>query len=287
MKNLFRHEVVSDRVIRIFDTVGDVIYLIIGDERAAVLDTGYGIGDLKEYVSQFTSLPVTALITHGHRDHAMGAGQFEAWLSPLDREKYISDADPRRRNAGLDRAQEKFDSGLIPWADRPEESDLQPVHDADELKPIYEGKFYDLGGITVEAYNVRGHSDGSMVFLMPELRLLDVGDAIGFVTRIFCTVTEYRDDLKKVQEHCAGRYDSIIGPHGKGTHPMGIIEGALEACEAVLDGTDDKIPFIHPDKEIFGGRDMRYAKEMVKDENGMHRKDGGIGGLVYDSALIK
>lgn len=285
-KPLFRHELVTDRLVRIFDVVGDIMYLVIGDERAAMLDTGYGIGDLLGYVRQFTDLPVIALLTHGHRDHAMGDGQFESYMSPLDNEKYESDARMERRRAGMDRALEKKAKGLIPWAGDFGESDWQPTLPVSALHPISEGQVFDLGGVTVEAYNVRGHSDGSMMFLMPELRVLNVGDACGFNTRIFCRVSEYMEDLEKVQRSCAGRYDTVIRPHESGNLPAGVIEGTIAACRDVLAGTDDKIPFVHGDSEIFGGRDMRYAKEIVRDENGFHRTDGGVGGLVYDSALI-
>ncbi|MDF2524898.1 MAG: lactamase [Clostridiales bacterium] len=44
-------------------------YLLIGHERAALIDTGLGIGNLRSVVDQLTKLPVIILTTHVHWDH--------------------------------------------------------------------------------------------------------------------------------------------------------------------------------------------------------------------------
>ena len=40
-------------------------YVIVGDKQAALIDTGYGFGDLKEAVRSITSLPLYIFNTHG------------------------------------------------------------------------------------------------------------------------------------------------------------------------------------------------------------------------------
>src|SRR5947209_5059133 len=52
-------------------------WLILGDKRAVLLDTGMGIGDLRKTVEALTSLPVTVLNTHTHNDHVGSNWQFE------------------------------------------------------------------------------------------------------------------------------------------------------------------------------------------------------------------
>ena len=53
-----------------------ICYLVLGDERAALVDSGNGIGDVRAVVSRLTDLPVTVLLTHEHPDHYGGASAF-------------------------------------------------------------------------------------------------------------------------------------------------------------------------------------------------------------------
>ena len=49
-------------------------YLVVGSERAALIDTGTGIDSIKQVVDQLTRLPVVVLTTHAHWDHTGGHG---------------------------------------------------------------------------------------------------------------------------------------------------------------------------------------------------------------------
>src|SRR6059036_3330538 len=46
-----------------------ISYLIVGDKRAALFDTGMGISDLKKVTSEMTQLPIVVLNSHTHNDH--------------------------------------------------------------------------------------------------------------------------------------------------------------------------------------------------------------------------
>ena len=59
------------------DALGVCFTLIVGDERALLVDAGYGVEDVADYVRSLTDLPVTLWLTHGHHDHALGATRFE------------------------------------------------------------------------------------------------------------------------------------------------------------------------------------------------------------------
>ena len=44
----------------------DAIYLLVGSERALVIDTGSGAFDLKGLVESLTDKPYDVVLTHGH-----------------------------------------------------------------------------------------------------------------------------------------------------------------------------------------------------------------------------
>jgi glyoxylase-like metal-dependent hydrolase (beta-lactamase superfamily II) len=51
-------------------------YLVIGRDRAALIDSGLGVGDLRAEIGTLTSLPCTVLNTHYHWDHVGGNSFF-------------------------------------------------------------------------------------------------------------------------------------------------------------------------------------------------------------------
>lgn len=59
----------------------NVSYLLMGDTRALLLDTGPGERDPRPLVASLTSLPVTATASHLHFDHVGGHERFEGIAS--------------------------------------------------------------------------------------------------------------------------------------------------------------------------------------------------------------
>ena len=63
-------------------------YLVVGSNKAVLIDTMNARVNLKKYIKKhITDLPVTVINTHGHCDHIFGNAFFgEAYLNPLDNE---------------------------------------------------------------------------------------------------------------------------------------------------------------------------------------------------------
>ncbi len=149
------------------------MYILSGTQRTLLIDTGFGIGNFMEELRQLTDLPVTAAVTHGHIDHAGGAGFFEeVFVSPEDL-KLISDtvstADRRnsiRHNTARRGLELTFDpdENVKDWKHQPE---WKPLHDNDVI---------DLGDRPVRVITIPGHTRGSLAFLDEKNRLLFSGD---------------------------------------------------------------------------------------------------------------
>ena len=54
-----------------------ICYLVEGSERALLIDTMMGWGDLRGYCKKLTDKPVILVNTHSHPDHILGNFQFD------------------------------------------------------------------------------------------------------------------------------------------------------------------------------------------------------------------
>ena len=269
----FKTEQVSPRVIRIFAFSGELMYLVLGEEKAALLDTGSGIGSLKACVDELTELPVTVLLTHGHVDHAMGAIEFDdVYMNRRDDYIYIQHGDIEFRKGGL--------SMVAPGVEVTE-ADLIPTADINTLKDMRGGDVFDLGGVHIDVYDCPGHTLGSVVFLIREERTLLLGDACNEFTFMFdsysTTITEYRPALEALLAQVDGKYDRVLLSHGDGVGFPDQIQGVMGVCDDILSGNTADIPF------QFQGRTALIAKVPTP---GQRRKDGSCGNIVYNKDRI-
>ena len=72
------------------DLFSDYMYLVAGEEKAALIDTGMGFPGLRQLVERLTDKPVIVLNTHGHLDHIGGNDEFDCiYLHPDDLTVYV------------------------------------------------------------------------------------------------------------------------------------------------------------------------------------------------------
>ncbi|MBR5742452.1 MAG: MBL fold metallo-hydrolase, partial [Clostridia bacterium] len=179
-------------------------HLVPGKDRALLIDTGFGIGDLKKLVEETTDLPVTVVNTHNHGDHIGGNPQFG--------EVYIHKEDA----PFLDRAMHAPARPIPPV----EEREYKYV-DEDVVKPapykvveIEDGYVFDLGGgYELEVFHLPGHSAGGIGLLDRKRGFFFSGDALVWTPILihfplpperyneFMTVERFRDGLLRLEAH--------------------------------------------------------------------------------------
>ena len=55
-------------------------FLLIGEDKAALIDTGLGIDNIKRIADKLTRLPIIVITTHVHWDHIGSHGEFDSIL---------------------------------------------------------------------------------------------------------------------------------------------------------------------------------------------------------------
>jgi hydroxyacylglutathione hydrolase len=159
-------------------TARNSMYLVEGTEKAALIDTGMGSGNLAGYVRTLTNLPVIALITHGHGDHTGQASQFATVYFPQKAATF---------NQPFDRSKALALAG---------------------------GQKIGLGGKDLEVIEIPGHTPGSVAFLRAKDHMIFTGDAIGssFVWNHIggtCPLIEYLGAVRKLETRM-GEFDSSL-----------------------------------------------------------------------------
>jgi hydroxyacylglutathione hydrolase len=149
----------------------DLMYLISGDKKCLLIDTGWGISDLPKLIASLSPLPLIVVNSHGHPDHSYGNCFFkEVYIHEADK-SFINkpiDTDTRNwiiKNALPKSLPESFNIGM--W-----------VKTIPSLKPIKDGYVFDLGNRRLQTINIPGHTPGSICLLDSENRLLFTGDTI-------------------------------------------------------------------------------------------------------------
>ena len=269
----FEHEKISPSTTRIRAPGLELMYLVEGEKKAALIDTGSGIGHLRAFVETLTDKPVIVLLTHGHVDHAMGAGEFDTvYMSRVDDYIYVEHADEASRREGF---------FLCTQLDRMEEDDFIPAKEMDDILDMAEGDSFDLGGVHIDVYACPGHTLGSLVMLIREERALLLGDACNYLTFMHepysTTIAEYARSLRRLKPLVEGKYDRVYLSHGPGDGDVRLIDGVIAVCEDIMHGKTDDVPFGFKDSTGF------LAKAEIDRDV---RADGGIGNVIYNKERV-
>ena len=230
-----------------FDCVS--CFVVVGSEKALLLDVGTGIGDLKWVVeNRITDKSYQVVASHNHGDHIGGAGFFdEIFINPADMTNTDDSTAPtpefRKQYAEIIRKREgKY------YAYNPE-NDIRPWNNDPIWKPLEDGHVFDLGNRTVTALHCPGHTAGEMVFIDDLTKTLLCGDACNcnwlLNTSIAPTIRECAEiSLKALKRiwSMSDKYDDIYNSHhdfrgfGSPLNPD-VFPNLIICLEKLIDGT--------------------------------------------------
>jgi glyoxylase-like metal-dependent hydrolase (beta-lactamase superfamily II) len=184
------------------------MYLVVGKEKALLIDTGNPNNITPEDIKALTPLPLLVVNTHAHPDHSGSNNAFE--------KVYIHEAD--------------LEAGKRYSGD----------NDNVELIPIKEGYVFDLGGKKLEVIEVRGHTPGSICLIDEQEKLLFGGDTANEETWAHISnvpLETYKKSMERLLKR-RDQYNLLLPGHGE-ARPVSYIEELIACADEILTGKVD------------------------------------------------
>lgn len=179
-------------------------FLLAGDEKALLIDSGMNIHNAKEIAQQLVSLPVELLNTHGDMDHIGSNGEFESF--------YMHSAEA----SNYYRTQGKTGCFI----------------------PVENGEILDLGNRKLEIIHIPGHTPGSIAVLDINNRVLYGGDTVQdgviFMFGVQRELQAYMHSLKKLERY-KGKFDEIYPSHGSIPVSLELISKLYKGAGRILE----------------------------------------------------
>lgn len=158
--NNYQIQAINSNVYSINDPFDCTTYLIIGDQKAMVIDLGMNTStSLLSIIQKITTKELVVVLTHGHFDHCGHLKEFK--------EVYIDFED-------------------FPCIEQQKEN----LPYLSNLKPLHHEMIFDLGNYIVKAIQTPGHTKGSVTFIDEKNHFLFTGDQFGSGCGVWMQVKE-------------------------------------------------------------------------------------------------
>jgi glyoxylase-like metal-dependent hydrolase (beta-lactamase superfamily II) len=178
------------------------LWLIKGQDRDLLLDTGLGVASLRQHIAELIDKPLLAIASHVHFDHAGGIYEFE--------ERAIHAAEAQALREG--NAHESLCS-QPGWLDA-DHFECFPHSDftienytfntAEPTQVLQEGDVLDLGDRTLEVLHLPGHSAGCIALYDKRSQVLFSGDVIydgELLDELHCSnISDYINTYERLQK---------------------------------------------------------------------------------------
>ena len=194
-------------------------YLLFGQERAILIDTGLGICDIRSIVDELTGLPVMVVTTHAHWDHIGGHRYFDNVAIHEAEKDWLTDEFPIppevvRKNLT------KFPCDFPPGFD----VDTYQIFKGSPQKILHDGDRFDLGEREIRVIHTPGHSPGHCCFYEPERKYLYSGDLIykGCLYAFYPTTDPllFYESVRKVRDY---KIEKILPGHHRLDIPVSLV----------------------------------------------------------------
>jgi glyoxylase-like metal-dependent hydrolase (beta-lactamase superfamily II) len=220
---------------------GSNSYLVVGDKRGVLIDTGFATENIQRYAQSLANKPVKmAANTHGHFDHTGGNGWFAC--------AYMS-------------------AKALEIAKTPYPSKDASKYPTDYLVTIVgDGDKINLGHRVLEVIEIPAHAPSSIAFLDKKERIMFTGDEVGDHVMLYWmqdepqpTVEQHAQNMEKLLKHRA-EFDFICAGHDQVMGDASLVEDYLENDRRILSGIEGEQMVMGAD----GPKDFRMYRIEFK-----------------------
>lgn len=195
-------------------------FLLAGNERALLIDSGCEVHNAKEIVQELITLPCILANTHTDSDHTGSNREFQfVYMNPAEYMFYR-------------KIQKNTHS---------------------EVRALWDGDIIELGNRPVQVVTAPGHTPGSIMFLDVKNRFLFGGDSVqdGIIYMFGSQrdIAAYEASLRKL-ERMGERFDWIFPCHGSQRVETSIITKLISGVEAMRKGKIAPVEAIYSDVKV-------------------------------------
>ena len=213
------------------------MYLLEGQDSSLLIDAGFGMGNLRDFVKSLTSKPLIIVNTHFHPDHTGGDYEFPFvcigakdmdYAKPFLNPKVVQQITSQMLRDTIN------DSLKFP------ESQVQRT----TLIPVDDNHVFKLGDRNVQVINVAGHTPGSIFLLDVKNKTLYTGDNMQTTWLFFkesLSVETYMLSLEKLNR-IRGEFNTLYPGHGKPLD-IAILDELKQCCQQILSGKCEAKPY--------------------------------------------
>ena len=175
-------------------------FLLLGDEKAALIDTGLGIDNMERITDKLTDLPIDVITTHVHSDHIGSHGKFENLYVHEYEASWLTDG-----IVGLSLEQIRQNTArdiTIPTPESFDPTTYKPFQ-GEPTGLLKDGDTIELGNRNLIIYHTPGHSPGHITIFDESKGYLFTGDLLYDETPIYAfypttNPVDLVDSLEKV-----------------------------------------------------------------------------------------
>ncbi|MDD5792315.1 MAG: MBL fold metallo-hydrolase [Erysipelotrichaceae bacterium] len=172
-----------------------ISYLILGQDKALLLDTGLGIGHMRRCVEEIYKGDYLVFNSHHHFDHILGDYLFNDRLYVYDHQEMIN---ALSKPLASDYVKENFAPDQ--FADEAPIKSHEYVYHPISFQTVEEGHIFNLGRRRLKVIATPGHAKDAIMLVDEENKLLFTGDTY-YPAPLYCfedTFDEYLLTMQKL-----------------------------------------------------------------------------------------
>lgn len=187
---------VGDGVVQLWEPAVEAflrcnVWLVHGRDRHLLVDTGLGVGSLREAIAGYLDRPVAAVATHTHYDHVGCMHEFEdRRVHPAEAE-HLASPPPGHAKLHMSQFPDRLRNWMADVGYAPDDGELLTGHPTEDFDPatfatvpaqptelLDEGDVVDLGDRAFQVVHLPGHTPGSIGLWEQATGILFTGDAV-------------------------------------------------------------------------------------------------------------